>query len=70
MPELTVNGERREYADADFPPTVLALVTTFSLDPATVVAEVDGEIVPRAAFADHALSAGARVELVHFVGGG
>ena len=70
MPGLLVNGNEREWAEADFPASVLALVEGMGLDAATVVAEVEGEIVPRRLFGETRLSPGQRVELVRFVGGG
>ncbi len=50
--------------------TVLDLLRQFSIDPQTVVVEVNREIVRRPALADTLLHKGDRVELVHFVGGG
>jgi len=35
-----------------------------------VAVEVDGQVVPRAALADHLLAGGERIEIVTFVGGG
>ena len=70
MPVLFVNGESREWAEADFPVSVLALVEGMGLDAATVVAEVEGVIVPRRCFGETRLVSGQRVELVRFVGGG
>ncbi len=67
---LTVNGERREYGEADFPGTVEALAQSLGLDPAGIVAEVNGGIVRREDIARHALAGGDAVELVRFVGGG
>ena len=53
--EIIVNGETRTFEDDA---TLLALVTGLSLDPATLVAEVNGEVVTRDDFASRALSAG------------
>jgi len=69
MPNLTVNGTRREYAEAEFPSTVGALIDALGLDRKAVVAEVDGAIVSRADY-ETPLRSGATVELVQFVGGG
>jgi sulfur carrier protein len=35
-----------------------------------VAVEVDGQVVPRAAFAERVLAGGERIEIVTFVGGG
>ncbi len=67
---LSVNGEPREFAADLFPATVAALIATLELDPAMVVAEVNGDIVGRGDFTSHALQPGDIVELVRFVGGG
>ncbi len=67
---LTVNGETREYGEADFPGTVEALAQSLGLDPTGIVAEVNGDIVRREDIACHALAGGDTVELVRFVGGG
>ncbi len=69
-PALTVNGEAREFGAEDFPPTVGALAERLGLDPALLVAEVNGDIVRRELFAGRALRDGDAVELVRFVGGG
>ena len=50
--------------------TLLDLVCSLDLEPARVAAELDGRIVKRDRWAETPLRAGARLELVHFVGGG
>ena len=67
---LTVNGEPRTFPAADAPATLAALLALMGLDAAAIVAEVDGAIVARDAFARTPLASGARIELVRFVGGG
>lgn len=64
---IVVNGEPREVAPAA---SLLDLLRSLDLDPRVVVVEHNREIVRRPALAGVALSAGDRVELVHFVGGG
>ncbi len=64
---VLVNGEERRVNEMA---TVLDLLRQFSIDPQTVVVEVNREIVRRPALADTLLHKGDRVELVHFVGGG
>lgn len=65
--ELTLNGEpRRLPAGA----TVLDLLAAVGRDPRTVAVERNGEIVRRADYGATPLSAGDRLEVVHFVQGG
>lgn len=66
---LKINGHLREFTES-FPATIAELLKRLEIDQATVVAEIDGKIVPRAEFDTAALHAGAAVELVRFVGGG
>lgn len=64
--ELLINGKREA---GDFS-TVLALLEARGHAPGAVVVELNGEILPAAAFADRALADGDAVEIVQFVGGG
>lgn len=66
---LKINGQVREFSDT-LPATLAELLRTLGIDEATVVAEVDGQIIPRAEFGTASLKEGASVELVRFVGGG
>ena len=50
--------------------TVADLLTRFGLDPAAIVVEMNGEILRRDQHPATDLTPGARVEIVHFVGGG
>ena len=50
--------------------TIKAMLRARGNDPAVVVVERNGDIVPAAAFADTPLADGDTVEIVHFVGGG
>lgn len=68
MPVLHVNGEERDCPA--LPASLLALVESLGVKPQTVVAEVNGAIVPREAYARTPLADGDRVELVRFLGGG
>jgi thiamine biosynthesis protein ThiS len=67
---LKVNGEDRQFEGEVLPGTVAELLKKMGIDEATVVAEVDGEIVERKNFGKAELKEGASVELVRFVGGG
>ncbi len=64
---ILVNGEPREVEPSA---SLLDLLERLDLDPRMVVVEHNRRIVRRPALADTTLSAGDRVELVHFVGGG
>jgi sulfur carrier protein len=66
---LKINGQVREFTER-IPATLAELLQTLHIDEATVVAEIDGEIVPRAEFSAAALREEASIELVRFVGGG
>jgi thiazole synthase len=65
--EIVINGE-----PAQAPPgcTLLDLLRTLSIDPARVAVELNGAIVKRNTWAETSLDAGAKLEIVHFVGGG
>lgn len=65
--QLTVNGNPAELPE---PATLLALVESKGLDPAVVVAELNGAVVQGADFAATPLTEGDTLELLSFVGGG
>ena len=64
---IVVNGESREVRAGE---TIAGLVRTLELDPGRLAIELDRRIVKRTAWAATALSEGARLEIVQFVGGG
>jgi thiamine-phosphate pyrophosphorylase len=64
--KIEVNGKDTEV-DIH---TLDQLVKHYNLKEEHVVAEVDGEIVDRNGWAGYELKPGAKIELVHFVGGG
>ncbi len=66
---ITLNGESHEIT-GDGAPTVNVLLQSLGLAGSRVAVEVNGDVVPKDAHADHALAAGDRVEVVTFVGGG
>lgn len=65
--EIVLNGERREVPDGC---SVLELLEFLKLEPSRVAVEVDREIVKAARWAETMLKPDAKVEIVHFVGGG
>jgi len=64
---ITCNGEQRAV---DNNISLNDLVTSLGLNPQSLVAEVNGNIVEYPQFPDQMLSEGDRVELIRFVGGG
>lgn len=64
--ELIINGKREggEFS------TVLALLEARGHAPQAVVVELNGEILPRTAYAERSLADGDSLEIVQFVGGG
>ncbi|MCE5187048.1 MAG: sulfur carrier protein ThiS [Planctomycetaceae bacterium] len=65
---LTINGQEKEFAQR--PGSLSALLSELKINEATVVAEVNGQIVERKDFSTTRFEEGARIELVRFVGGG
>lgn len=65
--EIVVNGEQWRIPS---PATVADLLRHLSLDPRTVVVELNRQIIRRPRLGDTELADGDAVELVHFVGGG
>lgn len=65
---LTINGNERHFDLAEF--TVAALVEHMGLQGKRIAIERNGEIVPRASFAEMRLSSGDQLEIVGAVGGG
>lgn len=64
---LTLNGKQRSVRSGTH---VLDLLVELELRERLVVVERNGEIVPRAAYAETLLGDGDILEIVHFVGGG
>lgn len=64
---ITVNGEPRQVPAGS---TVLTLLRELAIKPEHVAVELNGEIVPRGQYGERRLTAGAVLEIVHFVGGG
>jgi sulfur carrier protein len=66
--ELTVNGTVHRLDPA--PGTIAELVRALNLEGKRIAVERNGEIVPRSLYADTAVTAGDRLEVVAAVGGG
>jgi sulfur carrier protein len=70
MPEniaVTVNGKQREVPAGT---TVAALLASLGVERGRVAVERNGDVVPRKEHETVELSAGDRLEVVAFVGGG
>jgi sulfur carrier protein len=67
MIQIELNGERHSVPEGL---TVLGLLESLGLNPERVAVELDREIVRRPEWPHRVLGAGARVEIVQFVGGG
>ena len=64
---ITVNGDERSVPAGT---TVAGLMSLLGIEGSRVAVERNLDVVPRATWADAALSAGDRLEVVTFVGGG
>lgn len=65
--QIVVNGEQIDVADSC---NVAGLLNKLQISLERVAVEVNLDIVPKAKYNDHLLSAGDRIEIVQFVGGG
>jgi len=70
MEVLKINGVERQFPDGQLPSTVAKLLEQLGVIPATVVAEIDGQIIESKKFAQTQLRNGQSIELVRFAGGG
>ena len=67
MIDIVVNGEPQSTQDGQ---TILGLLKQLQLDPERVAVELDRHIVKQPRWPETVLEAGARIEIVQFVGGG
>ena len=65
--EVVINGETQSIPPGQ---SVLDLLQRLQLDPARVAVELDRRIVKQPRWSEVTLEAGAKVEIVQFVGGG
>jgi thiamine biosynthesis protein ThiS len=70
MKSLQINGRAHQFAPQEMPATLCALLQELGIGAATVVAEVDGQIVTPEQFARTEVRDGQTIELVKFMGGG
>jgi len=69
MERLKINGSEKQFPSG-LPGTLAELLEQLSINQATIVAEIDGNIIERRNFAQTSLSNGQNIELIRFVGGG
>lgn len=67
---VTINGQPREFSTLASPVTLAELIVSMELKGDRVAVEHNGEIAPRASWAEASVVTGDRLEVVHFVGGG
>ncbi len=70
METLKINGHEKEFPQNSFPATLTELLNQLNIDTATVVAEIDGQIIEREKFTQTKLTKGQNIELIRFVPGG
>jgi len=70
MLTIVLNGTERALAELGESATVADLVMQLGFRPDRVALERNGDIVPRARWAQTQIEQDDRIELVHFVGGG
>jgi sulfur carrier protein len=67
---LTINGQSRTFSNLDPAATLAEVIAAMNLKGDRIAVEHNGEIAPRASWAAVKVGEGARLEVVHFVGGG
>ncbi|HZY62771.1 MAG TPA: sulfur carrier protein ThiS [Edaphobacter sp.] len=67
---LVLNGQSRTFDGLSDPATLDGVIAELGLKSDRVAVEHNGEIVPRTGWAQATVTAGDRLEVVHFVGGG
>ena len=70
MQALIVNGKEKHFEDDRFPNTISDLLNHLNIVAATVVVEIDGQIINRGKFDTTKLQPNQSLELIRFVGGG
>ena len=70
MQTLIVNGKEKHFDDGQFPNTISDLLNHLNIVAATVVVEMDGQIINREKFDTTKLQPNQSLELIRFVGGG
>ena len=68
--QLVLNGQSREFSQLLSGAHLQDLIVELGLKGDRIAIEHNGDIVPRAEWANTGVSEGDRLEIVHFVGGG
>ena len=68
--KLILNGHDRELPELNAGASLTEVVTALGLKADRIAVERNGEIAPRASWGAARVSAGDKLEVVHFVGGG
>ncbi len=67
---LVINGQSRTFEGLTSPSPLAKVVEKMDLKADRIAVEHNGEIAPRARWAEVSVASGDRLEVVHFVGGG
>jgi sulfur carrier protein len=67
---VQLNGQNRSFEGLQAGVALAAVVEALGLKADRIAVELNGEIAPRTAWGERTVSEGARLEIVHFVGGG
>ena len=70
MAILKINGREKKFGQGQMPETLMELLDHMDIHHATIVAEINGEVIERNKFTQTPLAEGQTIELVRFVGGG
>ena len=68
--EVTLNGQTKEFPQLEASARLNDVLDALELKADRVAVEHNGEIAPRANWAETVVRSGDRLEVVHFVGGG
>jgi len=69
METLKINGVEKQFPDG-IPATLAELLDQLEINQATVVGQINGQIIERKKFTETKLSSNQSIELLRFVGGG
>ncbi len=67
---LTLNGRERAVEGVFSPAVLSEVLTALALRADRIAVELNGELAPRAGWAEQPVKSGDKLEVVHFVGGG
>lgn len=67
---LTLNGRERAVGSVASPAPLSEVLAALDLRADRIAVELNGELAPRAGWAEQRVVSGDKLEVVHFVGGG